>query len=45
MQTKKKRVAKKKSSKKAGTLTIVTEVKRPDRVFLSPEMVMQYINS
>jgi hypothetical protein len=38
-------IAKKKSSKKVGTLTIETAMKRPDRAFLSPEMVMQYINS
>lgn len=41
----KKRVTKKKSSKKVGSLTIETEMKRPDRAFLSPEMVMQDINS
>jgi hypothetical protein len=41
----KKRSAKKKSSKKVGTLTIETAVKRPDLAYLSPEMVMPYINS
>jgi hypothetical protein len=41
----KKRIAKKKSSKKVGTLTIAAAMKRPDRAFLFPEMVMQYINS
>jgi hypothetical protein len=38
-------IAKKKSSKKVGTLTIKTAMKRPDLAFLFPEMVMQYINS
>jgi hypothetical protein len=41
----KKQSAKKKSSKKVGTLTIAAAIKRPDRAFLYPEMVMQYINS
>jgi hypothetical protein len=34
-----------KSSKKVGTLTIETAMNLPDRAFLSPEMVMQDINS
>jgi hypothetical protein len=42
---KNKRIAKKKSSKKVGTLTIETAMKRHGRAFLSPEMVMQDINS
>lgn len=41
----KKRIAKKKGSKNVGTLTIETAMKRPDRLFLSPEMIMQHINS
>jgi len=41
----KNRIAKKKSSKKIETLTIETAMKRPDRAFLSPKMVMQDINS
>jgi hypothetical protein len=41
----KKWFAKKKSSKKVGTLTIETAMKRPDRALLFPEMVMQDINS
>jgi hypothetical protein len=45
MRTKNKRIAKKKSSKKVGTLTIETVAKRPDLAYLSPEMVMPYINS
>ena len=40
-----KRNAKRKSSKKVGTLTIAAAIKRPDRAFFFPEMVMQYINS
>jgi hypothetical protein len=42
---KNKRIAKKKSSKNVGTLTIETAAKRPDLAYLSPEMVMPYINS
>jgi hypothetical protein len=41
----KKQIAKQKSSKKVGMLTFETMMKRPDRAFLSPEMVMQDINS
>lgn len=41
----KKQIAKQKSSKKVGMLTFETVMKRPDRAFLSPEMVMQDINS
>jgi hypothetical protein len=45
MRTSKNGLQRRKSSKKIGTLTIEKAMNRPDRTFLSPEMVMQDINS